>query len=902
MVLRFLPGDEITIVSGFNASAARIREIVFLDGTVWDEGDVLLQLERQRLSDRDETLNGSDGDDVLAGGRGDDLLIGDRGADRYVFARGDGVDVIREGSFVNNPDVLEIRGYTAAELIFSVSPASALDLEIAFVGTTDRIVIAQQLGNSVSSYVETILLTDDGGVTIGRDQIVADLIAAQQSAGDDTIIGTNGADLIEPGPGDDLVRGGGGNDIYIFRKGDGDDLLIDTGGTNTLRVFGYFPENTTVSQDPLFPASAILTFTDPVSSLTETVRLSQGSSFEHRFDRIEFESGEVWNRTEIDSRMAASIPRTEGNDVILYADGNATIEAGGGFDVIDGDFGDATIIYRRGDGIDTILNRFYFDKVLELPDLDPGDVELWDAPFGSGNRLILTIPGERGQIHLTEGADGIEEIRFAGGTVWSRTDMAANAVPKLALDSGPVTSSGSSGNDTFENSPADDYRSDFRGSDTYVYRLGDGHDVISDSTSFSNVGIDTNTLEFPDIAFADVIARRDPLDRDTLILTFATGPGSVRVQSIFNDSGQFGIQTFSFTDGIRTAAELAALTAPGSGPGADRIVGTDGDDDLDGLGGDDRIEAQAGNDTLTGGTGDDTLFGGEGEDLYLYAPGDGDDRIGRDFGANTLRLTGIASTDVSVDWDPVTGEAVLGFAGGGSVRIAAGSGAFAYDPAGISIDFGRVELADTTWDDATLVGLLPAGFSQVDDPASGPWSPGNGPLSSAFYGGEGTTEFTYARGDGRDAFFDQGFEDEAEVDRLSLTDLLPGDILSVEEVGYYTYLVTYGESAPGAGDGGDFAVSMRPESFDGEGGFVDPSGIEEIVFQDGTSWDRDALLANAQSGSTIDGTAADELFEGTDGPDRLEPGPGNDGARGNGGTDTYVYRRGDGFDAWQDQS
>lgn len=68
--------------------------------------------------------------------------------------------------------------------------------------------------------------------------------------------------------------------------------------------------------------------------------------------------------------------------------------------------------------------------------------------------------------------------------------------------------------------------------------------------------------------------------------------------------------------------------------GADRLIGTSGNDHISGRGGDDRIVGRGGNDTLSGGSGDDTIFGdagndringGSGEDTLLG--GSGNDRI-----------------------------------------------------------------------------------------------------------------------------------------------------------------------------------------------------------------------------------------------------------------------------------
>ena len=60
---------------------------------------------------------------------------------------------------------------------------------------------------------------------------------------------------------------------------------------------------------------------------------------------------------------------------------------------------------------------------------------------------------------------------------------------------------------------------------------------------------------------------------------------------------------------------------------ADTMRGYGGNDILDGRGGSDHIYGGAGDDRLTGGKGNDVLSGGGGKDLFLFAAGDGQDRI-----------------------------------------------------------------------------------------------------------------------------------------------------------------------------------------------------------------------------------------------------------------------------------
>ncbi len=77
-------------------------------------------------------------------------------------------------------------------------------------------------------------------------------------------------------------------------------------------------------------------------------------------------------------------------------------------------------------------------------------------------------------------------------------------------------------------------------------------------------------------------------------------------------------------------------TLAGNG-GANALWGAKGADVLLGRGGDDKLFGGAGRDKLIGGAGDDILKGGGGADKFLFAKGQGQDRIG-DFDPGTDRI------------------------------------------------------------------------------------------------------------------------------------------------------------------------------------------------------------------------------------------------------------------------
>lgn len=107
-------------------------------------------------------------------------------------------------------------------------------------------------------------------------------------------------------------------------------------------------------------------------------------------------------------------------------------------------------------------------------------------------------------------------------------------------------------------------------------------------------------------------------------------------------------------------------TASG-GDGSDLIMGNRGGDTLFGEGGRDRLFGGAGLDTIAGGTGNDRLDGGKGADVFVFAPGDGRDRI-VGFGAgDRIDLTAFEAASGDIRVKEADGETQVRI---GDVRIA----------------------------------------------------------------------------------------------------------------------------------------------------------------------------------------------------------------------------------------
>src|SRR5262249_6339746 len=80
-------------------------------------------------------------------------------------------------------------------------------------------------GTQQTSGVDSILFSD--GTIWDRFQMAFEV--AHPADTDDAIIGSGSADVMFGGKGNDFLSGGAGGDMYIFRPGDGQDVIDDQG-------------------------------------------------------------------------------------------------------------------------------------------------------------------------------------------------------------------------------------------------------------------------------------------------------------------------------------------------------------------------------------------------------------------------------------------------------------------------------------------------------------------------------------------------------------------------------------------------------------------------------------------------------------------------------------------------
>ena len=640
-------------------------------------------------TDGNDVINGNSEDNFIVGGKGKDTLNGGAGDDTYVFARGDGNDTIydtagddkiqfRESitpndvslkreldkliiSIKSNDDSITIQNF------FSVNPEignNAVRTIVFADGTVydfNKILELAPLNSTDKN--DKLYLTDGNDIFnagSGNDEIWGgngdDIINGNE--GNDVLYGNDGNDTLMGGKGNDKLEGGNGNDTYVFNKGDGNDIITDYGGINTLQ-FGEGISRSDLEFNVINSGSDLkISFKN---SQDDSIIINQAN-----IENIKFINGEILKLSDIFNSI--KIIGTEGDDVIHAGintphiieggDGNDIISSnnytklingGKGDDWLNGGEGNDTYIFNKGDGTDTIIDHGG-NNILKLGvGLDKKDLIISQ----DYNRYILLSFKDNVNDSIIFTSTNIQLVEFANGD-----KMSIDEIKKLSLTGDDTDNTiygyngenntliGNGGNDTLYGGDRNNILIGGVGNDTliggysddtYVFNKGDGNDIISDYNSGINTlqfgeGISKNDLEFNVINSAS-----------DLKISFKNSP---------NDSiviNQANIKNIKFANG-----EIIKL----SNIDSIKIIGTGGDDIIhadintphiiEGGDGNDIISSNGYTKLINGGKGDDKLYGEGDDDIYIFNKGDGNDIINDIRGSSKIKFgEGINKEDIS---------------------------------------------------------------------------------------------------------------------------------------------------------------------------------------------------------------------------------------------------------------
>ncbi|WP_374307439.1 calcium-binding protein [Dongia sp.] len=612
----------------------------FADGTVWSANDL-----RQILtnpSGGSHLVLGDAAANALHGGTGNDVLYGLAGSDTYLFNLGDGVDTIRETDD-GSPTAIDLIKFGAGItrdniVVHRAENGHGFDIDVGTNG--DKVKIAW--GSISWGTIEGIEFSD--GSQLDRTQIGQRAIDNQSSAGAETIWGYEFAERLDGGAGNDVLRGDQGVDTYVFGRGYGQDLVIDTTQNNLVELkSGISADDLTVrwvrnntDYDPYSHADLQILVKGTSDVLTIKDQWPRfGSSV---ISQIQFSNGDVWTASDIEARALGA--KSVGDDLLLGREGyqNDVLDGGAGQDRLEGWLGDDTYVFGRGYGSDTVVDivpRYWtagydtsVDTVQFLSDVAPTDVS-FSRGTDNFNDLVIRISGTTDVLTIHEqffGADPvIEKFRFSDGTDFTAAQVLQSLSTATAGDDVLVdrlvhdaTLNGGAGNDTLIGQD---------GSDTYVFGRGSGVDVIVDDSSVGDslvsgaeqpVQGSTDIVSFAaDIAPEDLVLSRAGESFEDLVIRIAGtndcliikgGALGASADELENGSA-IGVEEYHFADGtVWTRNYIAGLDLSVDRAGNNIIFEESGA-------------------ALDGGSGNDQLFGGASDSIYVFNRGYGSDVI-----------------------------------------------------------------------------------------------------------------------------------------------------------------------------------------------------------------------------------------------------------------------------------
>lgn len=463
---------------------------------------------------------------------------------------------------------------------------------------------------------DTVVVNSDGDVHVrggaGNDYIsyVPRAVTLMEGgSGDDTIVGQGPANAFEHtlagGSGNDSLQGSEGREVYLFHRGDGHDVVRDTGPAAQADriVLGDGIVRADVSATRENDDLVLHIGGDPATA--GSIRVQQWFyGAERRIESVQFADGTALTAAQLSS-LANTLVGTAGNDTLTGYHGTP---------LIDGLAGDDTI---TGGGTAALLRG------------------------GSGNDRVLYVASANNTV---EGGSGDDYLAWTYNASSAATNLLA----------------GGTGNDTLFGSDS---------LDTYQYNRGDGSDLIGDFGAawvtdrlVFGAGIVRADLVDSRVGQDLVLqvrdgANPDAADRIRVRDWFAGDSYRIERLEFAGGSAVSGSQlatlgaTLKGTEGNDTLNGHAETRAIDGGGGNDSMTGGAAVAALQGGAGNDTIrfaaEANAvvdggsGNDTLVGsastgpagttriagGTGDDSITGTWGATTYLFNRGDGRDVI-----------------------------------------------------------------------------------------------------------------------------------------------------------------------------------------------------------------------------------------------------------------------------------
>lgn len=608
-----------------------------------------------------DTLIGGASNDTLDAGLGNDSMDSGAGNDVFFSRLGDGNDTIIGGAGIDSityddNNALNALTFDGASGLATrggqTDTLNGLETVIATDSLNDFIT-----GTAATSAVSIDLKTGTvSGMASGVTSI-QQFENAAGGAGNDTLIGSDAANIISGNSGNDTVTGGLGNDT--LNGNDGDDLFkqVYNGGSDTITggngidTVSYDDNSTSyflmmniiantiyhnLQEDDLFSIENVIG-TDSVMDVIDartassdlaidltTGTITGSTASVVSFSQFEYVYSGNGNDTITGNSLANVINTFGGNDTIIGGAGSDTIDAGNGLDTFsyDDNTSNAPVTLYL---LNNNASQGTFTDILRNVEHVIGTDSTEDtltATTISGNLTIDlnagTILGNPGSIATFS---QFENVIGGLGNDTIIGDAQSNYI------------AGSFGNDTVDGGAGDDefYEANGNGSDSIIGGTGTDSITYDDSTTAYAISLNLAT---------STITRGS--DTDTLV--------DIEIITA-TDSSNDTVDASSDTDGFSINLHTGTVSGvPGN------ILQLKQFENIIGGSGDDSIYGSDFNNIITGGAGHDVMVGYNGNDTFNQTDLDGSDIIIGDYDIDTVNY------DDNTNSSPLILNAVAGVA------------------------------------------------------------------------------------------------------------------------------------------------------------------------------------------------------------------------------------------------
>ncbi len=694
----------------------------------------------------------SNGNDIIDSGSGNDTIwlgssnatvLGGSGSDTYNVNNTAGTYIIYENSApdVSGPlgqsDKLNIKNYNSGNITLGFGSLKINS------GDGGSVHLTNFDKNDVYGYsgIDTFILSDgteisyvdfvSRGFDVDGDVENNELTGSNVTdringlAGDDVILSGDGNDVLNGGLGDDLLEGGSGDDVYLFRLGDGHDVISDVSGFDKIQL-GIRITESDLSYDVVGD--------DLVISIGDTDSITiQGEYLGNSIEEIAFSDNAPTvtaalsdQATNEDELFSFTVPADSFDDIDIYLGDSLTLSASLAdgsalptwlsFDAetqtfsgtpINDDVGVLDIRVIATDLTGNTVSDNFLVTVTNTNDAPTITSAIEDQSATEDSLVIFTLP-----------AGSFDDVDVDDSLSYSATLADGTELPSwLSFDALTQTFSGTPTNDDIGSIEVKVTATDTGGlsvTDNFLIDVANTNDaptvaaVVADQTateealfsftlpagSFDDVDVG-DSLSYS-ATLADGTELPSWLSFDALTQSFSGTPTNSDINTLeidivatdtsgANVSDRFiltvlgkpiygderknringtenGEKIFGY-GGNDTIHGLLGNDVLDGGSDADKLYGDEGDDSLLGFDGDDVLE---------GGTGNDTLDGGIGNDIYRYNLGDGSDVISN-YDVTVGRVDVIElSSDITVSdvvSERIGDDLILNISDGGSLTV-----------------------------------------------------------------------------------------------------------------------------------------------------------------------------------------------------------------------------------------